>query len=247
MRTYFASTAFILGLGVLDLAACRHSNLDPGAGNDPGTGTRTLVVAGSARATSRMVNAKIDTDFDTNFAVRVTLNNQTVTTGTVTISSASGKVPLTYHVDTFWTGTAPTYDEVYTLDVVSGPDKAEGIRVDGPDIHTFAEPTEGASLDSTMPNVIKWNRRDTANSATLRTDGNPAGSPGPTGAIAIVIPDSGSSSLAAGSLKADTGVAHKNLLRLSRSNTVVPKGATGDSNWTVAIENDLDVIANPLP
>lgn len=237
MRTYFASTALFFGVLVLGVAACGGSDLDPGAGNDPGTGTSTLVVTGSARATSRMVNAKVDTDFDTDFAVRVTLNNQTVTTGTVTISSASGKVPLTYHVDTFWTGTAPTYDEVYILDVVSGPDKAEGIRVDGPDIHTFAAPTEGAALDSTMPNVIKWNRRDTANSATLRTDGIDS----------IAIPDSGSYSLAAGSLKTDQTVARQNLLRLSRSNTVVPKGATGDSNWTVTIENDLDVVANPAP
>ncbi len=239
MRTYFASTAVILGLGALDLAACSGSNLDPGAGNAPGTGTSTLVVAGSAHATSRMVNAKVDTDFNTDFSVRVTLNNQTVTTGTVTISSASGKVPLTYQLaTTFWTGTTPTYDEVYILDVVSGPDKAEGIRVDGPDIHTFSAPTEGAALDSTMPNVIKWNRNDTADSASMRTDGIDK---------PITIPDSGSYSLAAGSLRADQGVARPNTLRLSRSNTVVPKGATGDSNWTVTIENDLDVVANPLP
>jgi hypothetical protein len=88
-----------------------------------------------------------------------------------------------------------------------------------------------------MPNVIKWNRRDTASSATLRTDVIDS----------IAIPDSGSYSLAAGSLKTDQTVARQNLLRLSRSNTVVPKGATGDSNWTVTIENDLDVVANPAP
>ena len=232
MRAYFASTVLILGV-----AACGGSNLDPGAGNDPGTGTATLIVVGSARATSPTVNAKLDTDFNTAFAVRVSLNNQTVTTGTVTITSASGKVPLTYRVDTFWTGTAPTYDEVYTLDIVSGPDKAEGIRVDGPDIHTFSAPTEGAPLDSTMANQIQWNRRDTASSATLRTDG----------VDSIAIPDSGSYSLAPGSLKADKSVPRPNLLRLSRTNTVVPKGATGDSSWTVTIENDLDVIADPLP
>jgi len=237
MRTYFASTSLFFGLGLLGIAACGGSNVDPGAGNDPGTGTGTLVVTGSARATSRTVNAKLDTDFDTTFSVRVSLNSQTVTTGTVTITSASGKVPLTYQLDTFWTGTAPTYDEVYILDVVSGPDKAEGIRVDGPDIHTFSAPTEGQALDSTMPNMIKWNRNDMASSATLR-GGN---------IDSLVIPDSGSYSLAAGSLKTDQTVARENTLRLSRSNNVVPKGATGDSAWTVTIENSLDVLANPVP
>jgi hypothetical protein len=235
MRTYFAST--VLVLGVLDIAACAGSKLDPGAGNDPGTGTGTLTLTGTARATSQTVNAKLDTDFNTDFSVRVSLNNQTVTTGTVTITSASGKVPLTYRADTFWTGTAATYDEVYILDVVSGPDKAEGIRVDGPDIHTFSAPTEGASLDSTMPNLIKWNRRDTADSAELRAES----------INTITIPDSGSYSLAAGSLKADQAVARQNTLRLSRSNNVVPKGTTGDSSWKVTIENELDVVANPLP
>jgi hypothetical protein len=46
------------------IAACSGSNLDPGAGNDPGTGTSTLVVVGSARATSPKINAKLDTDFN---------------------------------------------------------------------------------------------------------------------------------------------------------------------------------------
>ena len=223
---------------MLDIAACGGSNVDPGAGNDPGTGTGTLTIMGSAHATSRMVNAKVSTDFDTDFSVQVSLNNQTVTTGTVTITSASGKLPLTYRADTFWTGTAATYDEVYILDVVSGPDKAEGIRVDGPDIHTFSAPTEGQAVDSTMLLPIKWNRADTADSASLRTDGIDK---------PIAIPDSGSYSLAAGSLKADQAVARPNLLRLTRTNSVLPKGATIDSSWKVTIENDLDVVANPLP
>ena len=241
MRTYFASTALFscrLGiLGILGASACGGSALDPGSGNDPGTGTGTLVIAGSARATSRTVNAKLDTDFNTTFSVRVTLNNQTVTTGTVTITSSSGKVPLTYQPDTFWSGTAATYDEVYVLDIVSGPDKAQGIRVDGPDIHTFTAPTEGQAVDSTMPTMITWSRHDMASAATLRTDAIDA----------IAIPDTGSYMLAAGSLKADKAVARPNTLRLSRSNSVVPKGATGDSSWNVTIENSLDVVANPLP
>jgi hypothetical protein len=222
---------------VLFIAACGGSNLDPGAGNDPGTGTSTLEIDGSAHATPRMVNARMNTDFDTDFTVRVSLNNQTVTTGTVTVTSASGKFPLTYRNDNRWTGTAPTYDEVYILDVESGPDKVSGVRVDGPDIHVFSTPTEGATVDSTMPLMLKWDREDTASSATLRAESIDS----------IAIPDSGTYSLAPGSLKADQSVARKNTLRLTRTNSVTLKGATAGSTWTVTIENDIDVVAQPLP
>ena len=232
MRTNFASTALVLGI-----AACGGSNLDPGAGNDPGTGTGTLEIDGSARATARMVNARVNTDFDTDFTVRVSLNNQTVTTGTVTVTSASGKFPLTYRNDNRWAGTASVYDEVYILDVVSGPDKIAGVRVDGPDIHVFSAPTEGATVDSTMPLMLKWDRGDAASSATLRAENIDS----------LTIPDSGSYSLAAGSLRAERAVARPNTLRLTRTNSVVPKGATAGSTWTVTIENDIDVVAQPLP
>jgi len=231
MRTNFASTVLVLGL-----AACGGSNLDPGAGNDPGTGTGTLAIEGSVHASSRLVNARTSAEFDTEITVRVSLNTQTVTTGTVTITSSTGKVPLSYGPDNRWTARAPTYDEVYILDIESGPDKVTGVRVDGPDIHVFSAPTAGATVDSTMPLMIQWDREDQADTAALRAEN----------VDSLSIPDTGSYSLAAGSLKAADNEARQNTLRLTRTNRVVPAGTSGGSTWNVTIENEIDVVAKPL-
>jgi hypothetical protein len=238
MRTCFAN-AVGCGSLVLGLAACSGSDLDPGAGNAPGTGTGTLVVTGVAHAVPRLINARMKSDFDTELTVRVSRDNQAVSTGTVTIASASGKVALTYHGnENHWTGSAPDYDEVYILDVVSGPDRLEGIRVDGPDLHVFSEPTEGANVETAMPLTIRWERADAAFTSELRADTFEP----------ITIPDTGAYALAAGSLQADKSQPRQQTLRLLRTNHVVPSGAPGGS-WDVTIENRLDVIAvvQPIP
>jgi hypothetical protein len=232
MRTIFVSTFLLPGI-----FACGGSNLDPGAGNDPGTGTGTLSLTGSVHASPRVTNANMNTEFDTDVTIRMSLNNQTVTTGTVTITSTAGKVPLTLRNDTRWTASLPNYDEVYILDIESGPDKISGVRIDGPDIHVFSAPTAGAPVDSTMPLMLKWDREHPADSAALRTENIDS----------LTIEDSGSYSLAGGSLRAERGAARQNTLRLTRTNSVVPRGAAAGSTWNVTIENDIDVVAQPLP
>jgi hypothetical protein len=229
MRTVLAS------IGLYGVAACGGSVLDPGAGNDAGRGTATLAIDGSAHAVPRLINAKTTNDFDTELSVHVALGNQTVTTGTVMITSASGKTALTYRFDNRWSGMAPGYDQVYILDVVSGSDTVEGVRVDGPDLHVFSQPTEGETVDATLPLKIAWTRADTAELASLRTDN--------IGTIQIA--DTGSYSLAPGSLRTDKTQARPNTLRLTRTNRVVPTGAVAGSSWLVAIDNTVDVIAEP--
>src|ERR1700759_5024306 len=125
MRTRLASTLLLCAV-----AACGGSHLDPGAGDDRGSGTGTLVVAGDARASPHQSNAQTRADFDTEFSGRVSLDRQPVTTPTVTITSATGKPPLPLRSDGCWTGSVAGYDEVSVLDVVSGPDEIEGVRVD---------------------------------------------------------------------------------------------------------------------
>jgi hypothetical protein len=229
MRTGLASTLVLCGA-----AACGGGNLDPGAGNDAGSGTGTLAIDGSAHASPQQVNARLRTDFDTALGVRVSRNNQTVTSGTVTITSSSGKTALTYHNDR-WSGTAPGYDQVYILDVVSGADRVEGVRVDGPDIHVFSQPTEGATVDPTIPLPLVWSRENAADTATLHADNIDA----------ITIPDSGTYSLAPGSLRTDKSQPRPNTLRLTRTNRVVPRGAAAGSTWAVTIDNAIDVVAEP--
>jgi hypothetical protein len=232
MQTIFGSVALVFAI-----AACGGSNLDPGAGNDPGTGTGTLEIDGSVHASPRLTNARTAAEFDTDFSVRVALNNQTVTTGTVTVTSATGKVPLTYRNDNRWAGSVPGYDEVYILDVESGPDKVTGVRVDGPDIHVFSTPTAGAVGDPASALMVKWDREDEADSAAMRAENIDS----------ISIPDSGTYALGAGALKTDKDQARQNTVRLTRTNRVVPAGTAAGSTWSVSIENEIDVVTEAQP
>lgn len=222
------------------LAACGGGGaLDPGAGDDPGTGTATLVVTGNISAQAHLTNALTAADFDTSFSVRITLNTQTVMTGTVTMTSSSGTYPLTFHPDGNqnqqgrWTGMAPAYDEVYRLDVDSGVDNVHNVRIDGPSLHSFSAPTAGAQIDSTMPTVITWKANDAADTAALRTDQIDN----------LAIPDTGSYMLAAGSLKSAKDKAEPNTIRLTRTNRVTPAGGAAGSELAASVENEIDVVA----
>jgi hypothetical protein len=222
-------------------AACGGSPLDPGAGDSAGAGTSTLLVTGSATATPRLANAQQASDFDTAFSVRIQLANAPVVTGTVTMTSSRGATPLTFtsvgNDAGRWTGDAAGYDEVYQLDVTSGTDKVSGVIVDGPDIHVITSPTAGATLDSTVAFTATWSRAATADVATFEMgDGD-----------GIVVPDTGSYSVAPGTMKASKDRAQTNTLRLTRQNRVTPAGALTGSELTVGVENELDVVASPCP
>lgn len=221
-------------------SACGGSDLDPGAGDDPGHGTSTLLVNGDINARPRLTNAREPGDFDTELSVRVMLNQLPLTAGTVTVTSASGKFPLAYSPDPGrWEGTAAGYDEVYVLDVVSdtGADSVEGVRIDGPDIHVFTAPTAGATVDSTMPLRLTWDSDQTADSASVDTDQLER----------VAIPDTGEYMLSGGALKAEKDKAIENSIELSRTNRVTPAGALGGSDLSVRIENRITVIAQPNP
>jgi hypothetical protein len=216
------------------------SPLDPGAGSDPGGGTSTLLVDGTASAEPRLDNADVSTDFDTTFSVRVTLNGQAVTEGAVTISSASTAVDLIFdpvNEGGRWRGTAAGYDEVYALDVASGDDSIEGVRVDGPDIHTFVTPAMGATVDSTQPLEVDWTRIDAAETASIDADKIDT----------LAITDSGAFSLPAHALKSDRDRPRENVLRVTRVNRIEPAGAVAGSQWRVTIRNQIQVLAAADP
>ncbi len=231
MKTIFAS--------ILLLAACGSDPLDPGAGSDPGDGTRTLFVEGRASAEPRFANARLETDFTTEFSVRITLNDVQVRTGTVTVMSRFGEAPLAW-TDADggrWVGTMANYDEVYQLDIVSGADEVRGVIVDGPDLHVFTAPTNGATLDSTVPNPITWDRDETAQIATFDAEEIDR----------LNIPDSGDYMMGVGVLKAEKDQARENRLEVRRTNHIVPGGAIPGSDFAVTVENRLDVLVAPNP
>jgi len=220
-------------------AACGSDDpLAPGAGDNQGNGTSTLFVSGRASAEPRTPNTQVETDFTTDFSVEVRLNDAPVTTGTVTVSSRFGTTNLTFQADNNrWEGSAPDYDEVYALDVISGADEVRNVIVDGPDIHHITSPTAGASLDSAIANDLKWDRDEPADVITFRTDKIDR----------ITITDTGTYSMGPGTLKAEKDKSVENSLELRRTNHTVPRGAVAGSEFSVTIENSLDVLAQPNP
>ena len=231
MKHYFASFAL--------LAACSSDPLEPGAGDDPGAGTSTLSVDGSATASPRTANARLATDFTTEFSVRISLNGTQVTTGTVTVQSQFATTNLTYTADNGgrWIGTAANYDEVYRLDVTSGADKVIGVIVDGPSIHVITAPTAGAALDSTVMNPVTWDRDEGADLATIDTQNIDR----------LTIPDTGAYMMTAGALKAEKDKTKENRIEIRRTNHVSPTGAVAGSDFAVSIENRVDVLVQPNP
>lgn len=214
-------------------AACGGA-LDPGAGNSAGSGTSTLLVEGAATADADLPDARDAASFTTHFDFHIEKGGTPITTGTVTVTSNGGKVALAFVADGqgHWTGDQAGYEEVYQLDVTSGSDAVTGVRVDGPDIHTFTAPTLGATVDSTVPLAMSWSRGEHADTAVLSTHQLDH----------VTIDDSGSYSLAAGSLKSSKDQTQAETIELRRADQVVPAGATAGSSVTVEIRNHIDVV-----
>ena len=234
----FFRLALLVPCSLMLAASCGGSDLDPGAGNDPGTGTSTLEVDGEIRARPRLINARVAGDFETHFSVEVSLNGQPVTTGTVMVTSRTAATPLVFRADAGkWEATAAGYDEVYVLDVASGEDAVEGVRVDGPDLHVFTEPTAGATVDSTLAMRVVWRSEQEATAASIKAE--------EIDRIAIV--DTGSYMLPAGALKAEKDAPRENTIELIRMNRVTPAGAIGSSSVSVEVENRIEVVALANP
>src|ERR1041384_6401646 len=95
MRTSIASIVLVFGF----TACSSGGGLDPGAGNDPGTRTGTLIVGGSVVATPLHANARTAREFTSELRVVVQAGGGLASTGTVTVTSASGTVALTFSDD----------------------------------------------------------------------------------------------------------------------------------------------------
>ena len=231
MKTIFAS--------LLVLSACSSDPLDPGAGSHPGGGTRTLYVDGHATAEPSFANAKLETDFTTEFSVRIRLADQDVRTGSVIVMSRFGESALAWTDSDggHWVGTMASYDEVYRLDVVSGEDEVVGVTVDGPDIHQFTAPLPGATLDSTADNPVTWSRDSSAQITTFEADEIDR----------INITDTGDYMMGAGVLRAERDRTRENRLEIRRTNHIVPGGAIDGSDFAVTVAQRIEVLAAPNP
>ncbi len=231
MKHYLATAMLVFSSG-----ACGGSDLEPGAGNDPGQGTSTLQVEGSVRAWPRLDNARSRGDFDVDISVRVYRNGQNVSDAAVTVTTLSTVAALEYQGDARWTTSLSGYDEVYVLDVVTGEDNLLDVRVDGPDPHWFVSPAPGETIDTTLALEVEWDADDGADTASIRAK--------MIDDVAIL--DSGSYVLAGSALEAKTGEPVVNELRLRRTNRLLPRGAAAGSTFSVQIDNEIEVVAQPL-
>jgi hypothetical protein len=224
--------AYMLFMGTL---ACGAGPLEPGVGDDPGSGSSTLRVNAEVTATGRIVNAREGTDFDTSIHVRIEKNGQLVTTGTVTMRSSGGDVPLIFDSGDEggrWRGSQSGYFEVYELEVDAGDDDVSGVRVDGPALHYFTAPLPGATIDATMPLLVTWASDEEAQTATIKTKEIDE----------LTITDSGSFTLPVGAIKSKPEETENEELRLRRSARITPAGAVVGSELRVVVSNRIEVL-----
>lgn len=217
-------------------AACGGSELDPGAGNDPGTGTSTLRIDADLHASPIVSNAASPQSFTTELSVDVRKGDLAVTTGTVTVTSNGGTVALVYGGDNRWHGAQAGYHEVYVLDVDSGDDHVNGVRIDGPSVHAFTSPSPGALVDPHVALELTWDRDDAAQTAYLDTEQIDT----------IEIADTGRYTIPIGALKTKDTETEQEQIRLDRASVVIPAGAVGDSSVRVRVRNEIDLLVMPL-
>jgi hypothetical protein len=218
------------------VAACGGNSLDPGAGNDPGTGTRTLLVDADVQASPRQTNPATADGFETHVEVRLEKNGIAITTGTVTVSSNGGDIALVFQSsENRWWGVQTGYHEVYELNVRSGDDAVEAVRLDGPSLHHFTAPAAGATVDATVPLAVRWDRDEAADTAMFDTEEMDD----------IAVADTGAFEVPVGGLRSNEGETEQERLRLDRHSRIAPAGAVAGSELRVEVRNEIDVLVAP--
>lgn len=220
-------------------AACGGdaSGFGPGIGDDPGTGTNTLSIEGNATAEPTVSNASDANSFTTEVEIRISRNGSDVTEGTVEVESIDGVFALAFDTSrNRWRGVQNGYFEVYQLDITSGDDNILGVRIDGPDIHSFTAPMQGATVDSTMPLDVAWSRDEKADAARFSTR-----------EFDVEISDTGTYTLAASTLRSEQDKAEEEEIDLVRSNLITPAGAAAGSSFRVGVRNHIDLVVQPNP
>jgi hypothetical protein len=206
--------------GTLVSACGSGGDLDPGAGDDPGSGSLTLLVDAEISARPLLANAS------------------KLTIGSVVVESAAGAVVLTYGGDgDRWNGAQAGYSEVYRLSVMSAGDVVDNVQVDGPSLHWFTAPILGATVNTQLPVTVAWSRDGSAESAQLDTDKLDG----------LTISDTGSFEIPVGGFKSKRDGVEQEYIRLTRSSRITPSGALVGSQMRVEIRNQIEVLVAPSP
>lgn len=207
--------------------------LQPGSGDEVGSGTRTLRVEASVLVTDN------EGQLHPYFMVWLWKDDVPVTDANVTITSRTDTFVLGSDVrfPGRWTNSAPNadgYDHVYVLDVHSGVDTIRSVRVEGPPSVVFTSPAENSRIDPSLPIEIQWEPR-TADELSLIIN--------PQGTLFGQIDDDGSFTIPANSWVSNPAGSHA--VGLTRKNTVTPAGADDGSWMSVSTEDYLHVCDRP--
>lgn len=222
---------FTIALLTAPVFACGSGLPD---GSSAGEGNQVLEVSGTVEADNQIANASSANDFNTSFEIRVQRDGIDVGDAIVTVESDAGVVELSLNGDGEYVGGQPGYSEIYRLDIVAGDDFVRGVRVDGPDIHTFITPTAGATVDANADLLVEWRRDETAEAVRIETREMDE----------LSIEDTGSFTAPVAALQWE-GDEFDERVRLERSNRVSPIGAAGDSSFTVRVRNEIEFLAVP--
>lgn len=223
------ATRMFLLLGALALVgACGGDATGPAVTrNDPGTGTRTMMVLGEIEGQD------VSGGFVTNFEVRVRdalgdpISGATVTVrnpglGTVNlleVDAGSGEYVAT--VNSFAAGD-------YQLDVVRDSDRVSGVVVGGMAAHEITSPTANGTAVANEPMTVVWTRPSEAAGAEIQTRDFEAEG----------LPDTGSYTIPADMNPATTD----QRIRVWRFNTVDIDGGLFGSELKLSIRNTVEPV-----
>ena len=224
-------------LATMLLIAVPACNDGLAAGDDPGSGTATLLVNADVIATPLIANAQHAADFNTAFTVDVTRAAVPVAIDSITVESDAGIVTLARDgaLGIRWRGAQSGYHQIYRLTIEAGADNVRDVQVDGPALHYFSAPLPGATVDPTMPLVVTWKRSEAAPIATLET----------RELSSIAIGDAGTYTVPIGGLKSKDNEVEQERIRVDRAARVSPAGALVGSDVRVLVRNEVEVVVAP--
>jgi hypothetical protein len=224
----------LLALGcVMAMAACGSAE----SGDDFGTGTNTLSVDARVEVDNVVMNAVDANDFSTSFEVTVRRDGVPVVDAVVVMGSDGGDVELTLssQTDGEYRGGQVAYHRGYSLDVDAGDDFIHGVRLVGPDIHAFASPGMGETVQGGEDLLVTWDRKVEAEVASIDADEMDR----------IDIADTGEFLIPADGLEHDQGEVNENRIRLWRSSHLVPDGGVPGSSFSIDIRNEIEILVAP--
>jgi hypothetical protein len=201
-----------------------------GEGDSEGRGSNTLRVNAAIDAVNRSPNAVTSSGFDTQVQVEVRKGGSAVSGAVVVVETDLGTINLSEGNSGEYRGSQSGYARVFRLTVDAGDDYLRGVRLTGPAIHVFEEPSQGGAQSAETPMLVRWSPSgaDHAEMSVAEMD-------------VTVISDRGEYTVLGQHLQADDGDVEEEVIELWRTDVLTPAGTTTGSEVRVIVRNTLDI------